>query len=85
MGVANSVIFIDEFSPLFKLKGFENILLNSDNYFVILCRKDLKSLPISINEEYTLVERKYDNISKIENIMLPINSEEDYYDSIPWH
>ena len=56
--ISNSIFLIDDNSKLLRTKGFESMLLDSDNYFIIFTRKDLKALPPSLKDEYILVTSK---------------------------
>ncbi len=51
-GFANSIVFIDEgFKALFS-REFASVVKGSSNYFVIITRADLPTLPYSVNEVY---------------------------------
>lgn len=52
--VHNTIIFIDEGNNFTKSHDFANEVRESDNYFVLITREDLKSLPYSVNEIYGL-------------------------------
>lgn len=64
----DSIIFIDEGNSFIKSGEFANTVKESSNYFVIITREKLSSLPYSINEIYGLRESKrYGSISQIYN------------------
>lgn len=49
LGSSNYVFIMDENHPLLLMEGFEGILNDSDNYFIIICREKLfKNLPIHL-------------------------------------
>lgn len=53
-GVSNTIVFIDEGNQFIKSTDFAEAVKNSDNYYVIITREELKGLPYSINEIYKL-------------------------------
>lgn len=49
LGNSNYVFIMDENHPLLLMEGFEKLLNDSDNYFIIVCREKLfKNLPIHL-------------------------------------
>ena len=62
----NCIIFIDEDTEYLGNDDFIRKLQNSDNYFVIISRKQLSNIPISIHETYKIVsEKRYDNLGQL--------------------
>lgn len=59
LGVHNTIVFIDEGNSFIKSHDFSRAIQSSDNYYVLITREDLKSLPYSINEIYGLRESKH--------------------------
>lgn len=49
---SNSIIFIDEGNRFLTSKKFAELVLQSDNYFVLATREKLPMLPYSVNEIY---------------------------------
>ena len=70
----NSIIFIDEDFPYINSNDFINELLKSDNYFVIISRKNFDSIPYSYKEIYTLQSNK--NFSNIETVLFPLYNDD---------
>ena len=52
LAIKDSIIFLDETEKFVATKEFVRILKQSDNYFVIITREPLKSLPYSVDEIY---------------------------------
>lgn len=48
----NSIVFIDEGYPFINSEAFAGLIRGSDNYFVLITRRDLVNLPYSIDEIY---------------------------------
>lgn len=64
----NSILFFDEDCDFVKTKQFASIVKNSSNYYVIINRNNLSTLPYSINEIYEIRESKhYGNLKQIQN------------------
>lgn len=70
----NSIIFIDEYhQEWLRSEDFARAVKNSQNYFVLVTRDQLKQLQYSVNEIYELVESKhYVNIKGIVNVNQPV-------------
>ena len=51
-GVQDSIVFIDEGNEFVKTKDFARIIQQTDNYYVIVTREGLPSLPYSVEEIY---------------------------------
>ena len=61
-----SIIFIDEDTEDFGSDDFIRLLQNSDNYFVIITRKKLSNIPISVQEIYEISsDTKYNNLNRL--------------------
>ena len=66
--ISNSIIFIDEGNTFVRKKEFAKIVDKSSNYFVIITREKLSTLPYSVNEIYGLRKsNKYSNIKQVFN------------------
>lgn len=51
------VFIMDENHPLLQMKGFEQLLKQSDNYFIIISREEIfKDLPIHLHSIVTIKE-----------------------------
>ncbi|MBP3608959.1 MAG: translation initiation factor 2 [Lachnospiraceae bacterium] len=50
--IKDSIVFLDEGNKFIKSDDFAEAIKNSDNYYVIITREDLSSLPYSVNEIY---------------------------------
>ncbi|MCR1842913.1 translation initiation factor 2 [Murimonas intestini] len=50
--IKNSIVFIDEVSGFVSSKDFASELQKTDNYYVIVTRESLSTLPYSVNEIY---------------------------------
>lgn len=55
----NNIIFIEENNNFIFTHEFAEFVKNSGNYFVIVNRKPIKTLPYSYTEIYTITENKY--------------------------
>ena len=51
-GIADSIVFIDEGNEFIKTTEFADEIQKTDNYFVIVTRESLPSLPYSVEEIY---------------------------------
>lgn len=56
--ISNQIIFVDEDFPYMTSHEFATAMFNSDNYFVLITREKLSSIPYSVNEIYGLMESK---------------------------
>ena len=66
----DSIIFIDENNDFVKTHEFADVVKRSDNYFVIINRDKLPSLPYSCEEIYTLKESgKYTQVNQTYNTL----------------
>ena len=52
--ITDSIVFIDEGSKFIKSNDFADAIKHTDNYYVIITREDLSSLPYSVHEIYGL-------------------------------
>lgn len=50
--IEDSIVFIDEGNRFISSNDFAHAVKNSNNYYVIITREDLDSLPYSVNEIY---------------------------------
>ena len=55
--ISDSIVFIDEGNRFLKSLEFANAVKNSDNYYVLVTREPLKSLPYSVEEVYGIVNK----------------------------
>ena len=51
-GIADSIVFIDEGNEFNKTTEFADEIQKTDNYYVIVTRESLPSLPYSVEEIY---------------------------------
>lgn len=58
------LIIIDEYNLLLKRHGAASLLKNSDNYFVIITRKKLDYLPVSIDNYYRFENKGKLNVAR---------------------
>ena len=65
---SNTIFFIDEGYKFTKNKIFTDLVQESDNYFVIVTRENLQSLPYSVEEIYGIKEYDYkDTVVRVHN------------------
>lgn len=63
--LSNNIIVIDEDVEYMTSKEFAELLINSDNYFIIFTRKKLSNIPISTDEVFCIKSKtKYNSINK---------------------
>lgn len=68
--VSDCIIFIDEGNKFISSKDFASYVKHSDNYFVLITRYPLKTLPYSVNEIYSVKQSgKYKGTKQIYNEM----------------
>jgi len=66
--ISNSIIFIDEGNTFVRKTEFARLVDKNSNYFVIITREKLSTLPYSVNEIYGLRQsNKYNNIKQVFN------------------
>ena len=76
----DSIVFIDEDSPVIKSKEFAERIKNSGNYYVIITREDLPNLPYSVDEIYGIHSSgRYSDTRKIYNEFYRLYSCNDDY------
>ncbi|MCM1237390.1 MAG: hypothetical protein NC489_45575 [Ruminococcus flavefaciens] len=63
-GVDNTIVFIDEGNNFVKSHDFARAVRESSNYYVIITREDLKSLPYSVDEVYGIKEISHRRIAE---------------------
>ncbi len=64
----DSIVFVDEDSPVIKSQEFAEKIKNSGNYYVIITREDLPNLPYSVDEIYGIHKSgKYADTKRIYN------------------
>lgn len=77
----DSIVFIDEDSPVIKSQEFAEKIKNSGNYYVIITREDLPNLPYSVDEIYGIHNSgKYADTKRIYNEFYKLYSVSDDYD-----
>ena len=59
VGVQNTIVFIDEGNNFIKSHDFSRVIQETNNYYVIITREDIKGLPYSINEIYGMKENTH--------------------------
>ena len=52
IGIQDSIVFIDEGNEFVKSKEFASVIQQTDNYYVIVTRESLPTLPYSVEEIY---------------------------------
>lgn len=62
--VSNSIVFIDEGNEFIKTIEFSKFIQNTDNYYVIVTRESLPTLPYSVEEIYGI--KSSGNYGKLE-------------------
>ena len=69
----NSIIFIDEGNKFVSSVEFAEEVKKSDNYFVIITRETLETLPYSVDEIYGIRNSgKYGTLKNVYNEMYKI-------------
>ncbi len=69
----DSIVFIDETNKFLRSKHFAHVIKNTSNYYVLITREDLSTLPYSVDEIYGIRESgKYRGINKTYNEMYRI-------------
>lgn len=69
-GVHDTIVFIDEGNNFIKSHDFSRIIQETNNYYVLITREDIKGLPYSINEIYGLrITRNKREAKKVYNEM----------------
>ncbi len=69
-GIKDSIVFVDEENRFIHSKEFAEAVRFSDNYYVLITRDDISTLPYSAMEIYGLKESgKYVNAKKVYNEM----------------
>ena len=73
--IKNSIVFIDEGNSFVGSKEFAKVIQESDNYYVIVTREALPTLPYSVNEIYGIRNSgKYGGLKQIYNEFFNIYS-----------
>lgn len=66
--IRDSIVFIDEGNDFVMTDAFSSYIQNSDNYYVIITREGIPSLPYSVDEIYGIRDSgKYGNFNKTYN------------------
>lgn len=74
--INNSIIFIDEGNAFVRQPEFAEVANKNSNYFVLISREKLSTLPYSVNEIYGLRQsNKYNNIKQVFNETYSIYSD----------
>lgn len=82
-GITNSIIFIDEGNRFVASKKFAELVLKSDNYFVLAVREKLPMIPYSVREIYGFRESgKYHEAKQKYNEIYHLYGEISVQDSI---
>lgn len=77
--IHDSIIFFDESSQFIKTTEFAKTAKKSDNYFVIITRENLPSLPYSVEEIYGIHSSgKYNDLKRTYNEFYQIYSTENF-------
>ncbi len=64
--IVESIVFIDEGNKFVASKEFADAIKNSDNYYVIITRESLNTLPYSVNEIYGIHSSgKYNSLEPV--------------------
>ncbi len=81
--ISNSIVFIDEGSSFVESKEFASLIKGSSNYFVIVTRENLDTLPISIEEVYGIKSSgKYGTLQPVYHEMYRLYDIDDAKDSL---
>lgn len=65
-GVSNTIVFIDEGNAFVKSAEFASAIKKTDNYYVIVTRESLETLPISVDEIYGIrSSKKYGGLAPV--------------------
>lgn len=72
--ISGSVIFIDEPSSFIRTERFATLVKESDNYYVIVTRDDIKSLPYGLDDIYGLRNVKTDDRECVCSEMYRLNA-----------
>ena len=76
--ISDSIVFIDEGNNFVSSKDFASAIQGSSNYYVIVTRESLETLPYSVDEIYGIrSEGKYGGIKQTYNQMYRIYSKPD--------
>lgn len=83
--IHDSIVFIDEGNSFITTNDFANVIKNSDNYYVIVTRESIPTLPYSVKEIYGIKSSgKYGTLQKTYQEFYQIYSEPEYnYPSNP--
>ena len=81
--VSNSIVFIDEGNEFIKTIEFSKFIQNTDNYYVIVTRESLPTLPYSVEEIYGIkTSGKYGKLEQKFNEFYRIYGSDIYKQSI---
>lgn len=81
--VSNSIVFIDEGNEFIKTIEFSKFIQNTDNYYVIVTRESLPTLPYSVEEIYGIkTSGKYGKLEQKFNEFYRIYGSDIYKESI---
>jgi hypothetical protein len=81
--VSNSIVFIDEGNEFIKTIEFSKFIQNTDNYYVIVTRESLPTLPYSVEEIYGIKSSgKYGKLEQKFNEFYRIYGSDIYKQSI---
>ena len=81
--VSNSIVFIDEGNEFIKTIEFSKFIQNTDNYYVIVTRESLPTLPYSVEEIYGIKSSgKYGKLEQKFNEFYRIYGSDIYKESI---
>lgn len=76
----NTIIFIDEGNSFVSSKEFVKVMQDSSNYYVIVTRESLATLPYAVDEIYGIRNSgKYGNLKQTYNEMYRIESMRNLY------
>lgn len=79
----NSIVFIDEGNEFVASREFASVIQNTDNYYVIVAREGLPTLPYSVEEIYGIRNSgKYGTLKQTYNEFYHLYSMVDYYQTI---
>lgn len=83
-GIKDSIVFIDEGNEFVGTNDFADIISKTDNYYVIVTRESLPSLPYSVEEIYGIREAgKYGRLKQTYNELFRIYGAEYYNEKEP--
>lgn len=77
--IHNSIVFVDEGNRFISSKDFASAILGSDNYYVLITRESISTLPYSVSEIYGIHSSgRYNSLEPVYHEMYRIYGNDDY-------